>query len=445
MSAPPLQSPNARVVILNHPWIENDLVAGYDVLARDWLPHAANSTDDRGVSASAAQRSRQWQAQVLPILKALEARDRRDVSLAMGAILVLPFTAALGVTFLVSVGRTVLLFVFGLAPLIPPLAIFLAQYFLWLAGTIYLAWHWVELGAKPLRPFRVNLPPKPNPGQLPARECQSPEEIFLERISQPFEKWAHHIAFYGVVWPVTNGQPGELSVLTAVRSAFDQTPADTNTWFVLHGLKLGQRSDADVIVLAPFGVRVLEAKHWQGEIRYQDGRWVHIKHFYAPGGWPDSQERIERDPVEQVRRQLNTLRRVLPGHPAPGWLQGAVVFTHPDSWLEHGPLPDDVAVRMLSDLGSWLGRGRDQALFSTRQLLVMAARLIRHDARFNPYRFGSERIALDEHMRLAIDRWHKDDLLFRQQAEAYHQETEALLASFTKAEQDWQALRSALG
>jgi hypothetical protein len=111
----------------------------------------------------------------------------------------------------------------------------------------------------------------------------------------------------------------------------------SNQYMVLHNL------DADVLVLGPSGIWLLESKYHSGKVICRNGEWSQEKHYYGKGGIP-RKEILPRDSYdEQWLREKDsvakTIARRLPGemHWLANEIRGGLVFTHPRVTLEIDP------------------------------------------------------------------------------------------------------------
>lgn len=97
----------------------------------------------------------------------------------------------------------------------------------------------------------------------------------------------------------------------------------SDDYLVLTSFDIGR--EVDVAVLAPQALFVLEAKYWEGRIQGSDnGEWTQIKSL--------GETYTHQNPLDQVsdtwKKVSNFLRAQLPGFNS--WVQGIVVFTHPN-------------------------------------------------------------------------------------------------------------------
>jgi hypothetical protein len=115
-------------------------------------------------------------------------------------------------------------------------------------------------------------------------------------------------------------------------------------FFVINGLKLpGRGDDVDHVVVGPTGVFALETKHRRGRIFWRAGQWYQAKTSQA--GWTQPEAPM-RDPVRQLKRNIDYMRSCINStderlsRRTRLWIEGAVVFTHPDVQID---LPPELA------------------------------------------------------------------------------------------------------
>ena len=101
-------------------------------------------------------------------------------------------------------------------------------------------------------------------------------------------------------------------------------------------LLVTQSLDADVLVLGPNGIWVLESKFWAGQVVCRKGTWYQVKDVHQRGGALDKKvTSYGINPDDQWLREqsmvIETLRRRVPEHPfLLKHVKGGLVFTHPD-------------------------------------------------------------------------------------------------------------------
>lgn len=91
--------------------------------------------------------------------------------------------------------------------------------------------------------------------------------------------------------------------------------------------------DADIIVIAPTGIWILESKYWSGTITLRQGQWRRVKDFYARGGIPCRTEEFVDSFDEEWLREKDAIAKMLKIRlRSQPWLlstiKGGLVFTH---------------------------------------------------------------------------------------------------------------------
>lgn len=109
-------------------------------------------------------------------------------------------------------------------------------------------------------------------------------------------------------------------------------------YYLIGNLALpGRADDIDHLVVGPNGIFALEVKHHRGRIFVQDGQWYQAKKSQKGRLQP---EVPRRDPVAQLKRNVDYLRTCINhtdralGRRTALWIEGAVVYTHPDVELD---------------------------------------------------------------------------------------------------------------
>jgi hypothetical protein len=147
------------------------------------------------------------------------------------------------------------------------------------------------------------------------------------------EKWWGHLTPPALEIKV-EGDKGENALLNALDKKLSYE------YFALHQYMLLRNLDADVVVLGPSGIWLLESKYHSGKVICQNGTWSQEKRYYGKGGIP-KKEILPRDPYdEQWLREkesvAKTIVRRLPQdmHWLAEEIRGGLVFTHPHVTLE---------------------------------------------------------------------------------------------------------------
>ena len=135
--------------------------------------------------------------------------------------------------------------------------------------------------------------------------------------------------------------------------------------------------EADLIVVGPGVVHVIEVKHNKGEIqiRPDSPEWTVFKTGRKGGSYESSM----RNPIKQVRGQVDALARYLKSQGIKQWVSGSVVLSHPEA--EFQPMThQDVAVLRLGHLVAHVQSVRRQHGASDTESVVRAiARLIEQE------------------------------------------------------------------
>jgi len=109
-----------------------------------------------------------------------------------------------------------------------------------------------------------------------------------------------------------------------------------DSFITFQELLVTQSLDADVLVLGPSGIWVLESKFWAGQVVCRKGTWYQVKDVYQRGGAVDKKvTSYGINPDDQWLREQSmvteTLRRRVPDHPfLLKHVKGGLVFTHPE-------------------------------------------------------------------------------------------------------------------
>lgn len=131
-----------------------------------------------------------------------------------------------------------------------------------------------------------------------------------------------------------DGDEGEKALLDALESRL------SNRYIALHQYMVRQNLDADVLVLGPPGIWLLESKFNSGKIICRNGMWSQEKHYFAPGGEPktDYIDKKSYDKQWLAERQsiIQTIQRRLPQnmHWVIDEIRGGLVFTLDNVTLE---------------------------------------------------------------------------------------------------------------
>ena len=113
-----------------------------------------------------------------------------------------------------------------------------------------------------------------------------------------------------------------------------------NDHYCITKLLVGDHLDADVVIIGPSGIWILESKYISGTIRVRNGSWSKEKEYFGEGGIPQKEE-VEFDSFEkQWLREKRAIQRaikgILPDHAGVnnGLIKGGLAFTHPRTRLD---------------------------------------------------------------------------------------------------------------
>jgi len=167
-----------------------------------------------------------------------------------------------------------------------------------------------------------------------------------------------------------DGDKGEKALLGALEKRLP------NEFIVLHQYLVQRSLDADVVVLGPNGIWLLESKYHSGKVICRNGEWSQEKSYFGPGGIPQK-EILPRDPYDgQWLREresvAKTIMRRLPRemHWLVNELRGGLVFTHPKVSLEIDP-SCRVEYGSISDWVKKIGTGPAVPNMTTEVLLCV--------------------------------------------------------------------------
>jgi hypothetical protein len=129
----------------------------------------------------------------------------------------------------------------------------------------------------------------------------------------------------------------------------------------------------DFIVVGPNGIFCIEIKHHRGHIRGSeaDKNWRQKKRSRTGRLY----ENDMRNPVAQVKSAIYPLKQYLASHGANNWIQGVVVFTHPECELEIGET--SIPVLTLKELAPYITRHRPLWPMQHRNIVVRALKVLR--------------------------------------------------------------------
>ncbi|MGE5376203.1 MAG: nuclease-related domain-containing protein, partial [Bacteroidota bacterium] len=134
-----------------------------------------------------------------------------------------------------------------------------------------------------------------------------------------------------------DGDTGEKLLVDSLEKQLSSQYIALNKFMVLHNL------DADVLILGPSGMWLLESKYHSGKVICRNGEWFHEKRYYGKGGIPKKETLPWKPYDEQWLREreaiTRTIQRRLPQdlHWLADEMRGGLVFTHKHITLEIDP------------------------------------------------------------------------------------------------------------
>ncbi len=134
-------------------------------------------------------------------------------------------------------------------------------------------------------------------------------------------------------------------------------PGRDGKWFVLTNVMFSKSEDADIVLVGPAGIWVLESKYWSGHINIEKGKWSRVKVYYVSGGRRKSEhEWIDKHWDDQWLRQKNGIIRALngsqttsKGHYYKDLIYGGIVLSHPKARLN----ADGTQKATIGNLSHW--------------------------------------------------------------------------------------------
>lgn len=94
----------------------------------------------------------------------------------------------------------------------------------------------------------------------------------------------------------------------------------------------GKQAEFDNIIINSKGVFIIEVKNYSGELFGDENDQEWIKSKMTPGG--QFYQKIVRNPIGQVKRQIYVLSRYLKNHGINVWINGYVFFVQHNSPIE---------------------------------------------------------------------------------------------------------------
>lgn len=134
--------------------------------------------------------------------------------------------------------------------------------------------------------------------------------------------------------------PGSLMTLPDEYTVFNQVVVPCGKSF----------RELDFVVIGPNGIFAIEVKHHRGQISGKETDFTWCQRKCSRAG--NSYEQDLRNPVGQLKGAIHVLKQYLKTQSASPWIQGIVVFTHPECTLTLGEM--SVSVLRLESLAAFI-------------------------------------------------------------------------------------------
>lgn len=177
------------------------------------------------------------------------------------------------------------------------------------------------------------------------------------------------------------GEDWALGVPTALPGSLTTLP-DGYTVFNQVVVPNGKSSrELDFVVIGPNGIFAIEIKHHRGEIsgKETDFSWCQRKCSRAGNTY----EQDLRNPVGQLKGAIHALKQYLKAQGIHPWIQGIVVFTHPECSLSLGEM--SVPVLRLESLAAFIRNYRGNESQTRIGTVIRALQGIREERLKPPY------------------------------------------------------------
>lgn len=173
--------------------------------------------------------------------------------------------------------------------------------------------------------------------------------VLIKRANQHGQAERYLKGAQGEELALGSGMPGKgsLATLPDNYTVFNQVIAPLNN----------STCELDYIVVGLNGVFAIEIKHHRGVITGNENDLYWQSHKTARNGH-NTYATSARNPVAQVKRALFGLKQYLDEHDAATWVQGIVVYTHPDCALNTGDT--SVPVLRLEQLADYIQNFKPQ-------------------------------------------------------------------------------------
>ena len=106
-------------------------------------------------------------------------------------------------------------------------------------------------------------------------------------------------------------------------------------YHVFTSVKVHEKMEADAVVVGENGVFVVESKAYKGRLEgsAEDRTWI----MHKVGRKGGSYSKTIPNPLEQLKRNIFSIASYLKAEGCPAWVEGCVVFPHPDTTFGSEP------------------------------------------------------------------------------------------------------------
>ncbi|MCR5499436.1 MAG: NERD domain-containing protein [Acetatifactor sp.] len=117
----------------------------------------------------------------------------------------------------------------------------------------------------------------------------------------------------------------------------------------------GKQAEFDDVIINSTGVYIIEVKNYSGELFGDEDDYEWIKNKMTPGG--QFYQKTVKNPIKQVKRQVNVLSQYLQNNGINAWIKGYVFFVEQNS-----PVQSEYVLATQRDIDEAVHRPGDEAL-----------------------------------------------------------------------------------
>ena len=117
----------------------------------------------------------------------------------------------------------------------------------------------------------------------------------------------------------------------------------------------GKQAEFDDVIINSTGVYIIEVKNYSGELFGDEDDYEWIKNKMTPGG--QFYQKTVKNPIKQVKRQVNILSQYLQNNGINAWIKGYVFFVE-----QNCPVQSEYVLATQRDIDEAVHRPGDEAL-----------------------------------------------------------------------------------